>query len=92
MRNRKLANPWMMAAFVLCLAFVFGFSMHALAKGGPPDRPEIGDCCVKPADANCSSCNGVWLCGPPYSAKGCSCVCKSVAADYGCPWNQAVCY
>jgi hypothetical protein len=90
MRNNKPVRPWMAAAFVLCLAFVFAFSMHALAKG-PPDRPEVGDCCVKPADASCSSCNGVWLCGPPYS-KGCSCVCKSVAEDYGCPWNQPVCY
>jgi len=82
---------WIALCAALCVMFAVGFSADTLAAGSGKQRLQPGDCCVKPADPYCSSCNGVWLCDDPNKPGTCSCACSPVAETYGCPWNYAHC-
>lgn len=82
---------WVALVVVLFVTLAVGFSVYTLAAGKKAHL-DPGDCCVKPADANCSSCNGVWLCDDPSKPGTCSCTCSPVAANYGCSWNYAECW
>ena len=91
MKKRARLARWSALGVVLVVMFALGFSAFTLAGGAKKGAMQIGDCCLKPADGDCSSCYGVWLCGNPERPGTCSCVCTPAAADYGCGWTYPVC-
>jgi hypothetical protein len=92
MRSRGTLARWSAVSVVLCATIALGLSMYTLADPMRKGAREVGDCCTRPAEDNCSSCKGVWLCAEPGQPKSCSCVCSPIADDYGCPWTDRYCW